>query len=267
VRRMRRHAGTSRTYNAAMSSLSVPRDRCRGSGWPTTTGSRRPAGWSGCWLTPTSYTTCSGRTSADRNGSRWAAEFARYGLLMAWIATRSIFGRLRQRSVGLQQPPEAWLDQHAVQELAGDTVVVSLDKFRSTVLIPGKWDHTRGASLRTFFIGQCLLQFANIYRSWFAREQRQRLAVPVEDVALWAADNGADRPVEQQVVLREHVTAELAAVEGSRDRRILGLHSIGYTYRQIGEELGITEKAVESAIGRLRKRRKARQQQDEEETA
>jgi hypothetical protein len=28
----------------------------------------------------------------------------------------------------------------------------------------GKWDHTRGASLRTFFIGQCLFQLANVYR-------------------------------------------------------------------------------------------------------
>jgi hypothetical protein len=37
-----------------------------------------------------------------------------------------------------------------------------------------EWDHRRGATLRTYFIGQCLIRFPNIYRRWLAGENRNR---------------------------------------------------------------------------------------------
>jgi hypothetical protein len=40
------------------------------------------------------------------------------------------------------------------------------------VLKPGKWDYHRGATLKTFFVGACLLQFPNVFEVW-ATEQRR----------------------------------------------------------------------------------------------
>lgn len=50
----------------------------------------------------------------------------------------------------------------------------ALDRFRADVLLAKKWDYRKGASLRTYFIGQCLIRFANIYRRWWGGEVRNR---------------------------------------------------------------------------------------------
>ncbi len=59
--------------------------------------------------------------------------------------------------------------------MAGEVVTVALAPFRDEVLLPGLWDPAKGASLTTYFVGQCILRFPNVYRSWLAHLEEYRL--------------------------------------------------------------------------------------------
>ncbi len=59
-------------------------------------------------------------------------------------------------------------------------MAVALNKFRDTVLRRHRWDSTRGATIKTYFIGQCLIHFSNIYRSWIAELHVARRQEPTD---------------------------------------------------------------------------------------
>jgi hypothetical protein len=111
---------------------------------------------------------------AGYQGKDWdvvASRLVAYALrvLMAWIVDGSV--ALKCRLKGWNGPWDGRCrDRQVARDLATDVVVTALEKFRTEVLIPGKWQPERGASLSTFFIGQCLLRWANVYRSWRRQE-------------------------------------------------------------------------------------------------
>lgn len=113
----------------------------------------------------------------------FANELAKYGLavMRGWMRRRLILARCRERGFGgLPEPPlDAFDDPDVLDELANETVAKALHHFREDVLLAGKWDHHRGASLRTYFIGQCLIRFANIYRQCWPRTPGARRRRPV----------------------------------------------------------------------------------------
>jgi hypothetical protein len=102
---------------------------------------------------------------------RFADVLARYGyqVIRVWILTMKVFPQLRARGLagGLHPPDDGrrWGSEEA-DELALETVATAIVKFRQNVLLPGRWTPERGASLKTFFVGQCLIRFANVYRRW-----------------------------------------------------------------------------------------------------
>jgi hypothetical protein len=76
---------------------------------------------------------------AGRDYERFATELARYGhaVTVAWIRKGAIFGKCRERGIGLPEPPTGALTQPDVAELmANETVTLALRSFRETVLIP-----------------------------------------------------------------------------------------------------------------------------------
>jgi hypothetical protein len=52
------------------------------------------------------------------------------------------------------------------------------------VLRRQRWDYRKGASLRTYFIGQCLSRFANVYRRWYTNEQNNHYLATDDDEVL-----------------------------------------------------------------------------------
>ncbi|WP_237084665.1 hypothetical protein [Mycobacteroides abscessus] len=90
--------------------------------------------------------------------ARFSRELTRYGLgvLRAWIRHGTIYVKAKKLTgYGLGRI-EGWPDDQTIDDIATDTVVAALNYFRDKVLKTHRWQSSGGASLGTFFIGQCL---------------------------------------------------------------------------------------------------------------
>jgi RNA polymerase sigma factor (sigma-70 family) len=185
---------------------------------------------------------------------RFAEELARYGVavLRKWLYTGEIFGRLKDKGFGPVPPlPATGWDADDRDMLVNDTVVLALRKFREQVLLRHRWDPDRGATLKTFFIGQCLMRFPNFYRGWVRdtvdRESRHRL----DELGPDDVDDRVD--VERRAVVNDELARGLRQLD-PRTRAVLVLRALGYQQDEIAERLGTTRKAVECIESRHRKR-------------
>ncbi len=189
---------------------------------------------------------------------------ARYGfrVIRGWVLTMRIFaecfgkGVKGARGSGREGRP---FDDDEVTQITDDTVTVAIRSFRR-VLARGGWSPSGGASLNTFFIGQCVLVFPGVYGRW----QRQNW-FPSE-VSLSARDDDGDPMVEPAdpsptadpaglMEVRAEVTAALQqAVRDHRTRTMLILRAEGYSDREIANLLDDTERAVEGVVYRHRQR-------------
>lgn len=197
-----------------------------------------------------------------QNFDVFQSELARYALavLMAWMRRGLILARCRDRGFGgLPEPPlRAFDDPDTVESLAGLTVAVALEKFRTTVLMRGRWDYRRGASLRTYFIGQCLIRFANIYRDWHTDHMKDRQLPSADHETLEALERRQVPGVAELVLEQEEITRALSGMQDPRVRTAFIRHAQGYTQDQIAAELGVNRKAVERMLANERDRLKLR---------
>ncbi|MCE5292461.1 MAG: sigma-70 family RNA polymerase sigma factor [Nocardiaceae bacterium] len=181
-----------------------------------------------------------------------AEEFARYGVgvLKAWIKDRSIFGRVKKRTgYTLKGCPDEWLQgRHAADDLATDVVVKALQYFKENVLQANKWDPARGASLSTFFIGQCLYQFPNVYRAWLNDQQSYHAIHLCDQENLEYFSRGAG-DIAYDVAARDGAAQLLAEMDNDRVRRAFQMKVDGYEHAAIAVELGLANaKAVENLL-------------------
>ena len=186
-----------------------------------------------------------------------AAEFARYGLdvLRAWLRNGKIFAKARAKTrIPLTRP--SWdFDEDAVQSIATDTVVAALDAFLEKVLRPGKWDPHKGASLKTYFIGQCMWQFPNVYRDWVRDHRAAQEAEQAATSAGWEPLAAAAEHPEQRILHQEDCAAALALLSTETARKAFLLLDMGYTHDEIAREVGLANaKAVENVLDYQRRR-------------
>jgi hypothetical protein len=193
----------------------------------------------------------------------FANELAKYGMavIRGWIRRRLILARCRERGFGgLPEPPVgAFDDPELVEGLTDETVAMALRHFREDVLIPGRWDYRKGASLRTFFIGQCLIRFANVYRSWWRQDGRRRAAEACVDPGdLCLLDQRTEPDIE--VLVLDQIAGDqlLRQVRDIRVRRALVMAAAGIPQREIAERLRCTTKAVERMLANERTRMRRR---------
>jgi DNA-directed RNA polymerase specialized sigma24 family protein len=176
----------------------------------------------------------------------------RYGLSVttAWIRQGAIFGKCREKGVrGLTEPPiGAFTQPDVAEQLAGETVAQALRGFHDTVLVPGRWDPARGASLKTFFIGQCLIRFVTVYRFWLRTEvyPQERF---VDDLTVFdrpaSGRPGAD-PADLAIIQQEIDT--VLADAPARTKTLLVLLAAGYTQTDVANMLNLSENAVQKAV-------------------
>lgn len=179
---------------------------------------------------------------AGYEGPDWlevADRLAAYGLrvITSWIIDGTIASKCKEKgwagpwSSRCRHPCEA-------QELAADTVADALFKFRDNVLIPGRWRPDRGASLSTFFIGQCLLRWANVFNKW-TRETRH---IPDADLGRFER---SDESAQHSRVLDSFEVESLLKLADAQTERVVRLRAEGYEWDEIAILTG-------SAVTKLR---------------
>lgn len=192
---------------------------------------------------------------ADAVWSPVAAEFARYGLgvISGWVRSGLIFTRVWEKTRNELRRPDGPFDDDAVNTLTTDTVVAALGTFLETVLKTNRWDPRRGASLKTFFIGQCCFRFSNAYRSWYRSQNRLRRVELVEPHRLQPT---TAQPAVDHAVLTSaaaHDALKLLSTDVAKD--VARLTAVGYSQSEIADQLGLQdEKAVENILGYQRRR-------------
>jgi DNA-directed RNA polymerase specialized sigma subunit, sigma24 homolog len=200
---------------------------------------------------------------AGRNYDFFAAEIAKYGwaVICGWIYKGQIRAEVARKGFGALEPePRLGAMVDDAEGLADETVVLALRAFRDNVLVPGMWDPAKGASLRTFFVGQCLRQFSNVYKRWRREELRSYTEPQAPPATAEWADEFEDGPstplapdASEAAQLRDELRRAFGKITDERVRSAFYLSvTHGFTHAQIGEKLGMTAKAVESAIARAR---------------
>ncbi|WP_280466110.1 RNA polymerase sigma factor [Nocardia brasiliensis] len=202
----------------------------------------------------------SGTTTADgqicdrewNNIATHLAEYA-YRVLRGWIVTGAIFGHVR-KATGIQLPWQAELrEPDTAEELAGVTIAAALKRFR-VVLDDHQWDPSRGTCIETYFIGQCLFRFPNEYRRWLREQHRgsPENRVPINEIENLRDPSIRSDP-EAVTLLVMQASAVLAALTTSRHQSTVILHALGYSHQDIACHLGVTPKAIEMTLYRIRR--------------
>lgn len=119
-----------------------------------------------------------------------------------------------------------------------------------------EYDITRDAAFRTF-AEVCV---KNRIRSAVAAASRDKHAplnfsVPMEDQPLLEAVHGADP--EELFISKEEEAERLDSLNrklSPLEQQILSLYLHGFSYREIGEQVGRTDKSVDNAVQRIRRK-------------
>ncbi|MCP2337548.1 hypothetical protein [Actinomadura rupiterrae] len=192
----------------------------------------------------------------------WKAETAAYGLavMMAWTRTGKIVAecRAKRRPITLVEVgPGRWSRDDRL-ELACETVAKALEYFITAVLVPGRWDHRKGASLKTYFVGACLFQFPNIYNAWAGHQDRWRRVAEVTDDPQKAEETlnlfgprGHDPTSSEAMlqVLRHHA---LELITDPVTRQAVRLIMQGEEISQAALSVGLKDKTLRTRLDRLK---------------
>jgi DNA-directed RNA polymerase specialized sigma24 family protein len=186
-----------------------------------------------------------------------SAEFARYGynVLTGWIYTGEIFDQVYAATARRLRRPDVAFAEADVVTLVSDTVVAALDTFLERVLKQNRWDPNRGASLKTFFVGQCKFQFPNALRSWERARARDGQVLLFDDPERVSRLFGTHVSADDALIRHEESLEMLERLSTDKARLAAAMYAIGYSHVEIAEQLGLrNEKSVENLLGHQRRR-------------
>jgi DNA-directed RNA polymerase specialized sigma24 family protein len=194
---------------------------------------------------------------------RFAHALAEYGIqvMRAWIRTGEIFRQCKRKRIGGQLSSWRARDEDDALEIACEIVALALNAFRDKVLARAKWDPTRGANLKTFFIGQCVYQFPRVYCQWLDEEQ------VVERMNARDLRDAVAPPPSLSIPTLVALRRELEALETlplNDERNLEILREMGFGHAEIAEIICVSKRSIESKLYR-HKRRRDRQTPDKEE--
>jgi hypothetical protein len=189
-------------------------------------------------------------------------EFAAYGIavMMGWMRTGQIFNKCRDKGRPVNGSA-VQLSRDDRLEIAGETTAKALKYFIDKVLKAEVWNPSRGATLKTFFVGACLLQFPNVFEVWTSEQRR------------WAQVHDGEQTLEDAVVrgdpqwadptgdaaVRAHTARECLADIPDRQTRQAAWMVFGHeaSHAEAGAAVGLSADGVEGRLYRLRMGRPA----------
>jgi hypothetical protein len=183
---------------------------------------------------------------------------AEYGLavMTAWVSSGVIVQKCREKGLrGVKPLPPRGLPAEAAEELACLVVAESILEFKNRAVMANGWQANRGASLKTFFIGRCLIDYVPVYRRWSDEEHPSRAKREREQSFTFDRAKRPNEDVHDLVVARERLDELVRQLPPGVDRDIALLRAEGYTNVEVAELLGLTLPAVKSRIHSMRKRR------------
>ena len=151
----------------------------------------------------------------------FATELVRYGVavIRAWTYRGMIFDQCARRTGAAlpRLPTEQEITGDDANELALETVATAHQHFRDDVLVPGVWDPRRGASIKTFFIGQCLFRFPNVYRRWYGEVTRRYRVIDANaDLDVIGHPSDSRVSVERDVIIAISASELTFRISGQR---------------------------------------------------
>ena len=197
--------------------------------------------------------------SCDFRGPDWE-EFVKeliayaYQRLLYWIRSGQIFYQCQGKGIPLTAGHVRRMEgedaKQLTEELLGDAVI----RFEA-LLRQDSWCPDKGATLTTYFVGQCILCFPNRYRAW-CRAGRpgswESLSELDEDSARFSGAYRQVDPAEAAVA-----AADLQRMGRDLDKRTFNairLQHEGYQIAEIAELLNDSPKAIEMALYHHRRR-------------
>ena len=199
---------------------------------------------------------CDRLRAANWAGPTWeyfATELFRYGwtVMSAWLKNRVIATKCHEKGRGVELPYDWTVEDR--EDLVQTAVDRGLEVFRRA-LMNERWTPQRGASLKTYFLGGCILAFPNALREWSNQRRRYHNAVAASarEPMHWPPDADPYDVIDAVDALRS-----LTRDEKERARAIRSLLFNGYTPTDIAAMLGMTPGAVNAALFRIRQRGRA----------
>lgn len=191
---------------------------------------------------------------------KFAGQLMEYGwpIMIGWNSTGEIF-----RQTGLIHRPvpdgaiiHDW-DRDDRSEVATDTVLAGLELFRTHALENGRWTPDGGARLTTYYVGACVRAFRPVYVRW-SRERMTRRAMRVAalgpedaDPLVGIPDQRAADPCHAAAV-HDEIDRILPLLTDSQVRIGIGWRAVGCSQSEAAALAGLTEKALERRLSRVR---------------
>ncbi|MGW5703879.1 RNA polymerase sigma factor [Amycolatopsis japonica] len=192
---------------------------------------------------------------------RFADELARYGhaVLVAWQRTGAIFAQCQLKGRPLGAVPATWTEQDRI-DLASDVVVSAINLFRQKAKAGQGWTFSGGASLRTYFIGACVLAYPTIYRAWKARRDNE---ISHHALGFPSDLEGVGKPVHQTfanpsdaAARHDEIARGLDGLLDERTRVAVMASALGYSNEEIAglltELLPQDEQSSEVSVGTVK---------------
>lgn len=189
-------------------------------------------------------------------GSLWtecARLLAQHGcnVMKSWLRSGLIAKKCKAQNRPVGQLPSTWTEDDRL-ELTLETVARALAVFRLS-LADGRWTPDRRTTLRTYFIGTCVLMFPNVLRSWRREQERWTRSSRVLERQFDPEEfAGAMEPVD--LVDARAALESVISEESERTKDVFRLCFDDHTPAEIAADLGMTANAVNAILHRGRKK-------------
>lgn len=175
-------------------------------------------------------------------------------VLRAWMRDGTLVEKCGERHISITA---RWHEIETLKrrgdirdEVAHDAVQSAVALFTEEFLPAGQWDPDRGATMRTYFTVTCMLMFRDAFKKWASRHRRH-LAMTANAV-IDSDQVGRDLPPDEAVIYRWTIQRILRDATWEARAICSLLYQQKMTQKEIGDALGMTSRAVEGHMRRLR---------------